>query len=438
MSQELLVTLIAVGLLLLLVLKFRMHASPALLLVSLFAALGGGMGVEGLVATIQKGMGGTLGFIAVVIGLGSIFGALLEASGGVGAIGRLFLEKAGEKGGRYAMGLVGLIVAIPVFFDVALIILLPMVVSLAKRAGKPALWFGLPLLAGLATAHAFVPPTPGPVAVANLLGADLGLVILFGVLAGAPAMLLAGPFLVPLVDRLGALGPSIQTNEDDQQQSGSAGGALLVILVPVLLIVLSALAKSLLEAGVLLDAISFAGHPFVALLVGCGLAWVLAKKSAGVDISAAVGKSLEPAGAVILVTGAGGAFKQVLVDTGAGAALAESALGLGLTPLVAGFGLALMVRVAQGSATVAMITAAGLVAPIAESVGLAGAGLALVVIAIAAGATAFSHVNDSGFWLVNRYFGQTTAETLKSWTLCSAIVGFVGFGVAALLMMFVG
>jgi Gnt-I system low-affinity gluconate transporter len=184
----------------------------------------------------------------------------------------------------------------------------------------------------------------------------------------------------------------------------------------------------MLPEGALRDWLGFIGHPFVALLTACGLAYALfSGKTSGETMRNAMAKSLEPAGVVILVTGAGGAFKQVLVDTGAGAALAEAASAANLTPLVAGFALAAIVRVAQGSATVAMITGAGLVAPIAIAAGLSPMQLAGVTIAIAAGASVLSHVNDSGFWLINRYLGQTESQTLRSWTVISTIVGLIGF-----------
>jgi len=368
--RAIITTIIAVALLLGLVLRLRMHAFPALLVVSLFAALAGGMAPETALQTVTQGMGGTLGFIAIVIGLGAMFGVFLEAGGGVQALSEWIIDKTGLSKGPWTMGIIGLIVAIPVFFDVALIILAPIVFSLAKKARRAPLVFGLPLLAGLATAHAFVPPTPGPIAVAELLGADLGWVILFGLIAGAAAMIIAGPLYTQFAEKRGWLEaerePPLQTAE-----------------------------------------------------------------------TVTASKALEPTGAVILITGAGGAFKQVLIETGAGKALAEASVSAGLTPIVAGFVLALLVRVAQGSATVAMITAAGLTAPIVTLAALSAPQTALVVIAIAAGASACSHVNDSGFWLVNRYFGQSEAQTLKTWTVCATLVGFVGFAIAFVLSLIV-
>ena len=441
-QRALITTVIAVALLLVLVLRLRMHAFPALLVVSLFAALAGGMSGETALKTVTQGMGGTLGFIAIVIGLGAMFGVFLEASGGVQSLSEWIIDKTGLSKGPWTMGIIGLIVAIPVFFDVALIILAPIVFSLAKKAGRAPLVFGLPLLAGLATAHAFVPPTPGPIAVAELLEADLGWVILFGLIAGAAAMVIAGPLYTQFAEKRGWLNtsrtPPLQAAETAAAEDGAqmAKIALAVIAVPLLLILIGTLCKAIMPDGQALRFITFIGHPITALLIACGLGYI-AFKPKSADGQAiyrrALSKALEPTGAVILITGAGGAFKQVLIATGAGQALAEATIAIGLTPIVAGFVLALLVRVAQGSATVAMITAAGLTAPIVTLAELSAPQTALVVIAIAAGASACSHVNDSGFWLVNRYFGQSEAQTLRTWTVTATLVGFVGF-IAALLL----
>lgn len=446
-NRVLLATAFSVITLLYLIIRQRMHAFPALLVVSLLGAILGGMTPDAAIQTVTKGMGGTLGFIAIVVGLGAMFGVFLQAGGGVHALSKTFLEKMGIKRGRWTIGIVGLIVAIPVFFDVALIILAPLIFNLASRAKTAPLVFGLPLLAGLATAHAFIPPTPGPIAVAELLNADLGWVILFGIIAGLPAMLIAGPIYTGFAEKKEWLkteetdGMSLSISHmPDVTHPRSALTAITIIAIPLLLILAATLGKLIVADGPTLSFITFIGHPFVALLIACGAAYIAFKPKTESEqklFSAALSKALEPAGAVILITGAGGAFKQVLVDTGAGKQLANAAMTIGLTPLLAGFVLALLVRVAQGSATVAMITAAGLTAPIVSAAGLNPAQTGLVVIAIASGATACSHVNDSGFWLVNKYFGLTEVQTLKTWTVSASLIGLTGFTVSALLMLLV-
>ncbi len=424
-----------------------MHAFPALLVMSLFGAIAGGMSAETALQTVTKGMGGTLGFIAIVVGLGAMFGVFLQAGGGIQALSKAFLDRTGLKAGKWTIGMVGLIVAIPVFFDVALIILAPLIFNLAKRAKTAPMVFGLPLLAGLATAHAFIPPTPGPIAVAELVNADLGWVILFGLMAGLPAMLIAGPVYTGFAQKRGWLEPTgtetmamPHADISNVTHPKSAFTAFVIIAIPLVLILTATLSKAVMKPSSFLDFLTFVGHPFVALLMACGAAYVVFKPNSVSEqktFSTALSKALEPTGAVILITGAGGAFKQVLVDTGAGAQLANAAISIGLAPLFAGFILALLVRIAQGSATVAMITAAGLTAPIITAAGLSPAQTGLVVVAIASGATACSHVNDSGFWLVSKYFDLSEIQTLKTWTVSATLVGFVGFLVAALLMLIV-
>lgn len=438
--RPLLATLIGVAGLLYLILGRGVNAFAALLVAAIATGLAAGLAPDAVIEAVRDGFAGVLGFIAVVVGLGALLGVYLEASGGAAALAKAIVGERQAKPASIAMGFVGLVIAIPVFFDVGLILLFPLIQALARKASKPALYFGLPLLAGLATAHAFIPPTPGPVAVAEILGADIGLVIICGLLAGIPAMLVAGPAYAHFAGAQGWL-PDTETAlvEDiaSAPDPGLAGRALIAILVPVALIVASAVTNA---AGYESDLVGFVGHPFVALLIGCGLAaWVLRPSDEAGKLKLAEGlqKALEPTAVILLVTGAGGAFKQVLVETGAGEMMAEGFLAFGLGPIVAGFLLAALVRVAQGSATVAMLTAAGLCAPLALQAGLSSWDLARMVIAIAAGASVVSHVNDSGFWLVSRYFGITVSQTLRTWTVASTLVGVVGFAMAILLGVFV-
>nr|WP_281501137.1 gluconate:H+ symporter [Erythrobacter sp. F6033] len=415
----------------------RVNAFAALLVGALATGLMAGLSPPSVIDAVTNGFAGVLGFIAVIVGLGALLGVYLEASGGASALARSIIGNRPAGPAGIAMGFVGLIIAIPVFFDVGLILLFPLVQALSKRAGKPALYFGLPLLAGLATAHAFIPPTPGPVAVAEILSAQLGLVIICGLIAGIPAMLVAGPYYARLAEGRGWLetnaGSSAALVSEDTPQPDAlqslALRAMAVLALPLALIVLAAFAPML---GWQSEIVAFIGHPFVALMIGCALAaWILRGDSEEdrEKLRDGLTRAFEPTAVILLVTGAGGAFKQVLVDTGAGKLLAESFLGAGITPIIAGFLLAAIVRVAQGSATVAMLTAAGLSAPIAAAAGLEGWDLARMVIAIAAGASIVSHVNDSGFWLVSRYFGLDAKQTLRTWTVASTLVGCVGFAV---------
>lgn len=445
MAYSLTMTAVAILVLLVLVLRFRLPAFIALLLVSLGFGLAVGMAPMDVINAVQTGMGGTLGFVAVVVGLGAMMGALLESSGGVNAISDTILKRFGEQRAQSALGVIGFIVAIPVFFDVAFIILMPVLLGLQQKTGKTLIYFAIPLLAGLAVTHAFIPPTPGPIAVAEILGADLGWVILFGAMAGLPAMIVGGPLLARLIADRPEFAITDSVSFSDQPIAApdnpiGFGAAISVILLPLLLILSATLSNAFGLSGNIATIIGFIGHPFVALLIACLYAWYAFALRRGLpagDVHNAMLKSLEPAGLVVLVTGAGGVFKQILVDSGAGRLLAEALTAGSMPVLLFAFIVAAIVRVAQGSATVAMITAAGLSAPVAQVAGIEGAALALIVIAIASGASLLSHVNDSGFWLVSRYLGLTEAQTLRSWTVSTTLIGLTGFTVCCVLSLIV-
>jgi Gnt-I system low-affinity gluconate transporter len=448
----------AVAALLFLIIRWKQQPFVSLLLVSMAAALAAGMPPEKVMASIEQGMGGTLGFIAVVVGLGAMFGQLLEVSGGAERLTLSLLRVFGRKRAPWAMALAGFLVAIPVFFDVGFIILVPLVYSLSRETKRSLLYYGIPLLAGLAVTHAFVPPTPGPIAVAQLVGADLGRVIFWGSLIGLPCAVLAGPLFgawiakrIPAeippymeesakvlkcesskVDDCGNGTENSRTSELQNFRTSELPSFKLVfgiLLLPLVLILVNTATGALLageEHAALRRFCAFIGHPFFALLAATLTAFTALGTCRGLSrekVNEIATSALAPAGLIILVTGAGGVFKQVLVDSGAGKALAETLAGTGLHPVWAAFLIALLVRAVAGSATVAMLTAGGIVAPLLEGSGVEPA---LIVIAIASGATALSHVNDSGFWLVNRYFGMSPKDTLKSWTVMECIIGVTG------------
>lgn len=447
MSDQMLILVALAGifLLLFLVIKTKLHAFVALLLVSLIVGIAAGMPLQEVVASIQSGMGGTLGFVAVVVGLGAMFGRMLEVSGGAERLAQTLINKFGEDKAQWSLGITGFLVAIPVFFDVGFIILVPIVYGLAKKTGKSLLYYGIPLLAGLAVTHSFIPPTPGPIAVADLIGADLGWVILFGTLAGIPSMIIAGPLFAKFISkRIHAVVPDYMQVEEIEYDKELPSFAMIasLISIPLVLILLNTLSGVLLDEGNTIRSIlTFLGHPFVALTIATLLTFTLLGTRRGYsrqEVQDIATKALEPAGIIILVTGAGGVFKQVLIDSGVGEVLGEMMAGSSLPPIALAFLIAMVVRVAQGSATVSMVTAAGLMSPLIATLGLEGPVLGLMVISIAAGATVFSHVNDSGFWLVNRYFGLDVKDTLKSWTMMETLIGFVGFTVVFIIGIFIG
>lgn len=434
-------TLLGIALLLFLILRFKIPAFIALLLASITAGLVAGLSGSEVIRTITEGMGGTLGFVATVVGLGAMFGAVLEKAGGAQAVAQFLLRRFGLERAPAAMVITGFVVAIPVFFDVAFIILVPLVYALQQKTGKSLLLYAIPLLAGLAATHAFIPPTPGPIAVAEIIGADLGWVILLGVLAGFPSVLVAGLFFGRRVAsriHLDLPAQFVPADEDQPQDLPAVGSILGIIALPIVLILLNTLGDTLGWPGQLRRVLAFVGHPFVALLLANLLVWYALGIRRGytakelLDITT---KSMGQAGTIILLTGAGGVFKQTLVDTEAGKIIATQLSELGLPLIVFAFLAAALVRIAQGSATVAMITGASLVAPLLSEAALSGGQLAAIVIAIAAGATALSHVNDSGFWLVKEYLGMDERQTFRSWTLMTVWLGLTGFALAAVLFV---
>lgn len=438
------VVIAAVVILLFLIIKWKMQPFIALLLISMTTALAAGMPPDTVMKCIEKGMGGTLGFIAVVVGLGAMFGQLLEVSGGAERLTLTLLRVFGKDRATWAMSMAGFLVAIPVFFDVGFIILVPLVYSLSRDTKKSLLHYGIPLLAGLAVTHSFVPPTPGPIAVAQLVGADLGRVILFGTIIGLPCAILAGPIFGPwIAKRIHATVPDYMENEEarkswKEEELPGFGIVFGMVLLPLFLILLNTVSSVFLaEDSTVRAVLSFIGHPFFALTAATLLAFTLLGTCRGLtrdQVNKVATSALAPAGIIILVTGAGGVFKQVLIDSGAGNALAQGLAKTGFHPVWVAFLIALVVRAVAGSATVAMLTAGGIIAPLLIETQIEPA---LLVIAIASGATAVSHVNDSGFWLVNRYFGLTTKQTLQSWTVMESIIGITGATLAWLLSMVV-
>ncbi len=441
----LLAVFVGVTVLLFLILKFKIHAFASLLIASIVVGLIAGLDSLAIMNTIKEGMANTLGFVATVVGLGAMFGAILEHSGGAKVIASFLLKKFGVERAPAAMAIAGFIVAIPVFFEVAFILLLPMIYALQRQTKKSLLIYALPLLAGLAVTHSFIPPTPGPIAVADIIGVDLGWVILIGAMVGLPTAIIGGLIYGKYIgNKIHVDAPSIEKTtsiDADSFKKPSVYTVLGIIAIPMLLILVNTFVTSgllLINNEVLKTIIGLLGHPFSALIIANLIAWYVLgirigfSKEKLLDITS---KSMGPAGMIILVTGAGGVFKQVLVNTGAGKMIAESLAGVGFPVLIFAFIIAVLVRVLQGSATVAMITAAGLVAPLITNI-TDNFQLACIVISIAAGATFMSHVNDSGFWLVKEYLGINEKKTFKTWTIMTGILSVSGFLFALIINTF--
>jgi Gnt-I system low-affinity gluconate transporter len=435
--------LIGIAVLLFLILRLKMQAFIALLIASILVGIIAGMEPNTIIKTMQQGMGDTLGFVAMVVGLGAMFGAILEHSGGAEALAKFLLYKFGEKRASWALMITGFFVAIPVFFDVAFIILVPLIYSLQRKTKKSLLVYGIPLLAGLAVTHAFIPPTPGPVAVADILKADLGWVITFGFLAGLPAAIVSGPLFGKFIAKKIHINAPVLDEDFSEQTTYPAVGLILSIIgIPILLIVGNTVLNSPLTQGLNIpDAmkswLQMIGHPFSALIIANLIAWYVLGIKRGAhntELLKITTKSMAPAGIIILLTGAGGVFKQMLVNTKTGEMLANYFAEQGVSILLFAFLAAVLVRILQGSSTVAMITAAGLTAPLMIG-NINEIDKALLVIAIASGASILSHVNDSGFWLVSKYLGLDEKQTFRSWTVMTTILSLVGFGAVCLLSL---
>lgn len=443
MTTTLLAILVGVVLLLVLILYLRIPAFIALLVASITAGLLAGLSGPEVMETVKQGMGSTLGFVATVVGLGAMFGAVLEKSGGAVALANYLIKSMGVKRAPLSMLITGLIVAIPVFFDVAFIILIPMIYALQRQTKKSLLLYAIPLLSGLAIAHSFIPPTPGPVAVADILGADIGWVILVGILAGIPTALVSGLIFGKFIGKKIYLSApaDMKVEEGEHKAFPSVSIILTIIAIPILLILGSTMVKSGLipvSNPSIANFIALIGHPFFALIIANLIAWYVLGISRGYtakELLDVTTKSMAPAGTIILLTGAGGVFKQVLVNTGAGNYLAEMLSDAGLPLILFAFVAAVLVRVIQGSATVAMITAAGLVAPLLVESSWSGGELAALVIAIASGSSIMSHVNDSGFWLVKQYLGMTEKQTFQSWTAMTTFLALTGFSSSIILFL---
>lgn len=505
-----LLTVAALGIVLLLVLIIKVRLQPfvALLAVSIAVGLSAGLSVTELFGTVQRstsvsmiesGMGGILGHVAIIIGLGTMLGAILEVSGGAEALSARLLNLFGEKRAPLAMGLTGLIFGIPVFFDVGIFVLAPIVYAAAKRSGKSILLYCMPLLAGLSMTHAFLPPHPGPVAAAGLFKVDLGWVILMGLIVGIPAVLAAWAYAAWIGKRLFVPVPQDMVEAADEakaavaaeraarraavggptdgagtatatgksagpgQTTGTGTGSgsvavaegpseapaelppslstvFLIIGTPLLLILAATFSSIALDPSTFRSVIEFFGHPFVALTIALLMAYYLLGIRRGwsrKSLETVSTASLKPVGNILLVVGAGGVFGAVLKGSGIADALADTFNDVGLPIIVLAWLISVVLRVAQGSATVAIVTTAGIVVPLVEGQDLSQAHLALIIMAISAGSIFASHVNDGGFWIVAKYFGISERDTLKSWTVLETVLSVAGFAVAALLSIFI-
>lgn len=426
--------------------KLKINAFVALILASIFVGVCSGVNLpqteafrhfQGIGKAFAEGVGNVLGSIAMVVGLGTILGKLLAESGGAEVIARWLLRRLGSERINWTMLLIAFLVGIPVWFTVGLVLLAPILFTLVKESGKPLLHLGIPLLAGLCTAHALVPPHPGPLAAIGILHADAGRTILYSLLIGLPTAIMAGPVFGKLITRHvkvdpGAIAAQLSSKAEPKILPGFAI-TVFTILLPVMLMMGASIADLILvQQNPVRAWVDFMGHPTVAMLLAVLFSFYSFGFGIGLRKEAILKFSndcLGPVAMVLLVVGAGGGFSKTLEYSGVGQAITETVVGAKFSPILLGWIIACLLRVAAGSATVAISTAAGIMAPVVAA--LPDTNLELLVIAMGAGSGIFSHLNDGGFWFVKEYFNMTVPQTLKTWSVLTTIKSVV-----ALLLVF--
>lgn len=441
-TRLVLAAVIGLAILLVLIIKFKVQAMVAILVGAISIGLIAGMPFDDIVTAVNDGIGNTLKGIALLVGLGSMFGAILEASGGAQTLAVTMVRRFGDKKAAWALGITGLVIAMPVFFDAGLIILIPLAFSLAKRTKRSSLFYAIPLLAGLAVGHAFIPPTPGPVLVATMLNVELGWVILVGICCGIFAMIAAGPvwgnicgnkYMVPVPEHVA------EQADIDESKLPNFWTIVGIILIPLVLIIMDSISGVVPALSGVAPIFAFLGEPFVALLIATIAAMLILGVKHGYsmdELEKIMTKSLEPTGLILLVTACGGVLRYVLQYSGLGEVIGNAVASANLPIVVVAFVVAALVRICVGSATVAMTMAAGIVAALPGIAELSPLYLACVTAAVAGGATVCSHFNDSGFWLVKSLVGMDEKTTLKTWTIMETLVGGTGFVVALIISFF--
>ncbi|MBC9822325.1 SLC13 family permease [Terrabacter sp. MAHUQ-38] len=468
----------------LLITVVKLHPFLSLMLGSAVLGAVATMPAGDIVDSFTTGFGSTTGSVGVLIALGAMIGKMLEESGGANKIVSTLVGRVGPNGLPWMMAAIAAILGLPLFFEVGVVLLVPVVILVARRTGLSVMKIGIPALAGLSVLHGLVPPHPGPLTAIGLLNADLGRTLLYGIIVAIPTVIVAGPVLARFVDRwvpkhvealvgvpavVGSGAGSGRTTTATRASGGTAvdherkrdgmedlddleaplaagrrrvgfGSAIVAITLPVVLMLIDAITKLLVpdeESGIR-QVVDVFGTPVVALLIAvifCYFRLGLASGMSRSQVSGTFGASLPGIAGIILIVAAGGGFKQTLVDAGVGNVIKDWATGVNISVLLLGWLVAVLIRLGTGSATVATITAAGIVGPLAST--LTTSHLALLVLAIGCGSLFFSHVNDAGFWLVKEYFGLTVGETIKSWSVMETVISVVGFALVMLLSLVV-
>jgi GntP family gluconate:H+ symporter len=439
--------LLAIALVVVLVAKFKVHAFIALLVGAIGMGLAAGLGPSGVIDSLEGGVGDTLAGVGLVLGLGTMLGKLLAESGGADRIASSLLDRSGPDRAPWAMALVAMIVGIPLFFEIGVVLLIPVIFVVARRLqqargdhgegisggrGNAYLLVGIPALAGLSVLHGLVPPHPGPLIAIEAVEANLGTTMLYGFIIAIPTVIIAGPLFAKVATHWAHADPPKDLMEQVAREVKTDnppgfGLTLLTILLPVALMLARTLADVTLDEGdKVRDWAEFLGEPAVALLIGVLFAMWSFGSARGFSrdtVNGFMASSLAPAASILLIIGAGGGFKQILIDSGIGDAMANAVDGLDVSALILAWVVAVIIRLATGSATVATVTAAGIMAPIVADTSV---DRPLLALAIGAGSLFFSHVNDAGFWLINQYFGMSVADTIKTWSIMETIISVAG------------
>ncbi|EJL98105.1 MULTISPECIES: GntP family permease [Pseudomonas] len=431
--------------LIILITKFKIHPFISLTIAAAFLGLTSGMPIGTIIKAFQDGFGGVLGFVGIILALGTMLGKMMAESGGADQIAQTLIRAFGKDKVQWAMMFAAFLVGIPLFFEIGFVLLIPLVFIVARRTGVSIIKIGIPLLAGLSAVHGLVPPHPGPLLAIGVFGADIGKTILYGLIVALPTAIIAGPIFgtfiakhIPghpnqeLVDQLAR-------ENDDSTKLPSFSITLITVLLPVFLMLLKTFADVALPDGHFFRTwMDMIGHPISALLLALLLSLYTFGHKQGIGSQQMLkwlDASLAPTAAIILIIGAGGGFKQMLVTSGVGDVIGHMAVSAQISPILLAWLVAAVIRIATGSATVATITGAGIVVPVVGMI--PGVNRELLVLATGAGSLILSHVNDAGFWLVKQYFNMTVAETFKTWTAMETILSIVALGFILLLSLFV-
>ena len=440
-TRLMLAAAIGIIVLLVLIIKFKLHPVLSMMVAAIIIGVGAGMPLTMISDTVEKGVGRTLQSIALLIGLGSMFGGILEESGGAQKIASTLIDKFGEKKAGWALGLTGLVIGTTVFFEAGVVVLIPLVFSVSKQTSKSTLYYAIPLLSGLASGYAFVPPSAGSVLVANALNVNLGTLILVGIPTALICMLVSGVIWGSHIGKkiFTSLPKNVTEIKDNNENLPSFGLVLGVILIPLVLILISTLSKYMNIPENVQEVLGFIGKPFIALTIATLAAMYflgIKRGMSGAELKKILDHSLKPVGMILLVIACGGVIRWMLQDSGLGNVIGPALENSGLPFILIAFLIALLVRASVGSSIVAMTMASGIMATMPAVMATSMLYRAAMCLAICGGATALSHVNDAGFWLVGSFLEIDEKTTLKSWTIMETLIGVTALIISLIISLF--